>query len=118
MGFPFYVTCLFSLVAFNILSFSLIFVSDGKPSVCNAEDLALILGSGRSLGEGNGNPLQSSCLGKLWTEEPGGLQFMELLRVGHDLATEEQHQQQGVIAPSFSIAIVSFLNDLFFFFQF
>ena len=40
---------------------------------------------------------------------------MELLRVGHDLATEEQHQQQGVIAPSFSIAILSFLNDLFFF---
>ena len=23
-----------------------------------------------------------------WTEEPGGLQFMDLQRVGHDLATE------------------------------
>ena len=36
--------------------------SDGKESVCNAGDLGLILGSGRSPGEGNGNPLQSSYL--------------------------------------------------------
>ena len=28
----------------------------------NAQDMGLILGSGRSLGEGNGNPLQYSCL--------------------------------------------------------
>ena len=57
---------------------------------------------------------QSSLLAweSLWTEEPGGLQFMGSLRVGHDLATEEQHQQQGVIAPSFSIGILTFLNDL------
>ena len=31
--------------------------SDGKASVYNAEDLDLILGSGRFPGEGNGNPL-------------------------------------------------------------
>ena len=36
--------------------------SDGKVSACNAGDPALILGSGRSPGEGNGNPLQYSCL--------------------------------------------------------
>ena len=36
--------------------------SDGKMSACNAGDLGLIPGSGRSLGEGNGNPLQYSCL--------------------------------------------------------
>ena len=29
---------------------------------CNAGDLGLILGSGRSPREGNGNPLQYSCL--------------------------------------------------------
>ena len=29
----------------------------------NAGDAGLIPGSGRSLGEGNGNPLQYSCLG-------------------------------------------------------
>ena len=37
--------------------------SDGKVSACNAGDRGLILGSGRSPGEGNGNPLQYSCLG-------------------------------------------------------
>ena len=36
--------------------------SDGKPSVCNAGDPGLIPGSGRFPGEGNGNPLQYSCL--------------------------------------------------------
>ena len=36
--------------------------SDSKEYACNAEDLSLISGSGRSPGEGNGNPLQSSCL--------------------------------------------------------
>ena len=35
----------------------------------------------RSPGEGNGNPLQYSCLENPWTEEPGGLQSMELQRV-------------------------------------
>ena len=29
----------------------------------NVEDVGSIPGSGRSLGEGNGNPLQYSCLG-------------------------------------------------------
>ena len=33
-----------------------------KESVCNAEDPSLIPRSGRSPGEGNGNPLQYSCL--------------------------------------------------------
>ena len=37
--------------------------SEGKESTCSAGDLGLILGSGRSLGEGNSNPLQYSCLG-------------------------------------------------------
>ena len=37
--------------------------SDGKASVCNAGDPGSIPGLGRSLGEGNGSPLQYSCLG-------------------------------------------------------
>jgi len=36
--------------------------SDGKESACNAGDLGLIRGMGRAPGEGNGNPLQYSCL--------------------------------------------------------
>ena len=45
--------------------------SDGKAFACNAGDPGLISGSGRSPGEGNGNPLQYSCLentmdGRAW----------------------------------------------------
>ena len=36
--------------------------SEVKASACNAGDLGSIPGSGRSPGEGNGNPLQYSCL--------------------------------------------------------
>ena len=36
--------------------------SDVKESVCNAGDLGSLPGSARSPGEGNGNPLQYSCL--------------------------------------------------------
>ena len=36
--------------------------SDGKESTCNAGNPGFIPGSGRSPGEGNGNPVQYSCL--------------------------------------------------------
>ena len=36
--------------------------SEGKASACNSGDPGLIPGWGRSRGEGNGNPLQYSCL--------------------------------------------------------
>ena len=36
--------------------------SEVKASACNVGDLGSIPGSGRSPGEGNGNPLQYSCL--------------------------------------------------------
>ena len=38
--------------------------SDGKESACDAGDLGLIPGLGRSPEEGHGNPLQYSCLEK------------------------------------------------------
>ena len=46
--------------------------SDSKESACNVGDPGSIPGPGRSPGEGNGNPLQYSCLensmdrGALW----------------------------------------------------
>ena len=36
--------------------------SDGKASACNTEVPGSIPGLGRSSGEGNGNPLQHTCL--------------------------------------------------------
>ena len=43
--------------------------SEGKASSCNVGDLGLIPGSGRSPGEGNGSPLQYSCLENLMDGE-------------------------------------------------
>ena len=47
--------------------------SVGKESACNAGDSGSVTGSGRSPGEGNGNPLQYSGLENSKTEDPGGL---------------------------------------------
>ena len=69
-------------VASSLYSFPHSSVS--KESACNTGDLGLIPGSGRSPGEGNGNPLQYSCLENPRTEEPHGLQLMGSHRVGHD----------------------------------
>ena len=60
-----------------------------KNSPANSGEAGTIRASGWSLGEGNRNPLQYSCLGNSWTKEPGGLQFMELQRGRHNLATKQ-----------------------------
>ena len=58
--------------------------SDDKASVYNVGEPGSIPGSGRSPGEGNGNPLQYYCLEIPWTEELGRLQSMGSQRVGHN----------------------------------
>ena len=63
--------------------------SDGKASAYSAGDPGSIPGSGRSPGEGNGNPLQYSCLENPMITKSHerrslvGLQSMGLQRVGH-----------------------------------
>ena len=61
--------------------------SDSKTSACNAGDPGSISGSGRSLGEGYGNPLQYSSL-----ENPHGQKSLRSYsqrgrKTGHDLET-------------------------------
>ena len=60
--------------------------SDGKEAACDAGDPSLIPGLGRFPGEGNGYPLQYSCLGETipMTEGPGGLQSTRSQRVRHE----------------------------------
>ena len=60
MGKNFRPTCGFFCCVF--VSWGLPCSSDSKQSACNAEDPGSIPGLGRSSKEGNGNPLQYSCL--------------------------------------------------------
>ena len=68
----------------NIETYIIIYSSVGIESACNAGDLSSVPGLGRSPGEGNGYPLQYSCL-----ENPmdrGGWQptVHGVARVGYD----------------------------------
>ena len=62
--------------------------SVGKESACNAGDLSSIPGLGRSPGEGNGNPLQYSCLENPMDRGTWWATFHGVSRVRHDLATK------------------------------
>ena len=57
-----------------------------KETACNAGDLGLIPGSGRSPGEGNGNPLQYSCLENPMDRGAWQSTVHGVTRVGHNLA--------------------------------
>ena len=58
--------------------------SDGKDTACNAGDPGSIPGSGRSPGEGNGNPLQYSCLENPVDKGAWGAESLGLQRIRHD----------------------------------
>ena len=59
-----------------------------KESLCDAGDPGSIPGSGRSLGEGNGNPLQCSCLENPMDRGAWQAVVHGLPRVGHNLVTK------------------------------
>ena len=61
--------------------------SDGKEFACNAEDMGLIPGLGRSPGEGMATHANILAWRIPWTEELGGLQSTGSQRVGHNQAT-------------------------------
>ena len=60
--------------------------SDGKASVYNAGDMGSIPGSGRSAGEGNGNPLQYYSLENPMDRGAWQPTVHGIARVGYDLA--------------------------------
>ena len=78
--------------------------SDGKEPACNAGDLDLISGSGRSPGEGNGNPLQYSCLenpmdgGDWWATVHGVAKSWTQLSdfTSHDYTVEVRNRFKGL----------------------
>ena len=70
--------------------------SEIKASACNAGDLGSIPGSGRSPAEGNGNPLQYSCLENpidrgAWKPTVHGV-----IRARHNLVTKLPHSAQSL----------------------
>jgi len=64
---------------------------DSKESACNTGDLGLIPGSGRSPGEGNGNPLRYSCPGNPMDRGSWWAALHRVMRVKHELVTEQEH---------------------------
>ena len=74
--------CLLPLYLNGKLTVGILLVSglprwlSGKESAYQSRDMGLILGSGRSLGEGNGNPFQFLAWEIPRTEEPDRLQSM------------------------------------------
>ena len=62
--------------------------SVGKESACNAGDPGSIPGSGRSPGEGNGNPLRYSCLENPMDRGAWQATVHGITRVRHDIATK------------------------------
>ena len=58
--------------------------SDGEESTCNAGDPAAVPGSGKSPGEGNGNPLPYSCLENSTDREARPATVYGSQRVGHN----------------------------------
>ena len=71
--------------------------SAGKKSACNTGDPGLIPGSGRSPGEGNGNPLQHSCLENPMDREAWRVTVHGVSRVRHDLATKEREKRDSFL---------------------
>ena len=71
-------------------------VKNTPSDVGDARDAGSIPGSRRCPEEGNGNPLQYSCLQTPWTEESGRLQSMELLESGtvYELSTHTYNQSE------------------------
>ena len=77
--------CNFNQDPFHILS--------SKESACNAGDADSIPGSGRSPGEGNGSPLEYSCLGNPMDRGAWWTIVHRVTRVGRNLATRQPPPQ-------------------------
>ena len=86
--------------------------SDSRELACSAGDLGLIPRSGRSPGEGNGYPLQYSCLENPMDREPGGLQSMGSQRVGHNWSVlARTHNAYIFLRVYLFLLCISFLTN-------
>ena len=124
-GLPHFRYFLSSLEIFDVSTWILVFKcfpggAEVKASGCNVGDLDSIPGSGRSHGEGNGNPLQYACLENSMHRGACGLHFMGSQRVGHNWATniftfqlppEASTQQIPSLGPSLFLTDSSLMSS-------
>ena len=87
--------------------------SDGEEFACNAGDLDLIPGSERSLGEGNGNPLQYSCLENTMDRRTQQATVHRVSKSQTDGSNLTQHSTDAFIwkyfnSPTFIISFLEF----------
>ena len=95
--------------------------TNGKESACSAKDPGSIPGLGRSPGEGNGNPLQYSCLENSMDGGSWRLHSMGSQRVGHDrltsLASDLYQLQTKHKCIGMSSTLIPYYVDHFSFFH-
>ena len=68
----------------------------GFPAGSAVRDPASISEPGRFSGEGNGNPLQYSCLENPMDRGAWRVIICRVARVGHNLATKQQQQSEDI----------------------
>ena len=83
--------------------------SSSKESICNMGDVGLTPGLGGSPGEGNGNPLQDSCLGNPINRAPTGQTSSNLGKFIDDIES-----QVLFFSLTSRRTTISFLNEILF----
>ena len=89
------ISSLFFYLCFSLLFYVCIHIYGlpwwlcSQDSACQCKRLRLDLGPGRSHGEGNGNPLQYSCLENPTERSPAGYSPWVCKKVGHDSVTKQ-----------------------------
>ena len=84
--------------------------SVGKESACSAGDLGLIPGLEKSPGDGNGNPLQYSCLENLTDRGAWQATVHGVARVRHNLVTKPPKEERNA---SSSLKISEYIFALY-----
>ena len=74
-----------------------------KNPPANTGDAGSIPGSGRSLGERNGNPPQCSCLGNPMNRGAWWVTVRGIARFRHDLATKQQQLLKSIICYRYTL---------------
>ena len=88
-----YIVYVYSYIWASLVAHSVKYMPPIQETTCSTGAPGLIPGSGRLPGEGNGNPLQYSCLGNSMDRGAWHATVHEVARIRHDLATKSSKQR-------------------------